>query len=104
MTKDKFLERCSTARDAWYINEDSLLFLRESIEYVTRKQWWQEHYLDDIRESIMKLSDWKTLANDPIGNKAFNLWYLLCHPCDKCALDKNARHTRYSFCSHNTND
>jgi hypothetical protein len=42
----------------------------------------------------------KTLAGDKEGYSLIKLASLLAHPCQKCAEDKNAWHTRWAFCAH----
>lgn len=42
----------------------------------------------------------KTLGNDSVGYKVIQLLAILTHPCQKCAEDPNAWHTRRAFCTH----
>ena len=41
-----------------------------------------------------------TLANDRDGYKVIQIAAILNHPCQKCAEDKDAWHTRAGFCQH----
>jgi hypothetical protein len=41
-----------------------------------------------------------TLANDPEGYAIIRLLAVLTHPCQQCAEDPGAWHTRPAFCKH----
>lgn len=43
-----------------------------------------------------------TLANDTLGYDCIRVLAVLNHPCQLCAEDPEAWHTRAAFCSHKT--
>jgi hypothetical protein len=47
----------------------------------------------------VSLDDKRSLANDS-AYKAVQMACILDHPCQHCAEDKAAWHTRYAFCDH----
>lgn len=99
MTKEKFLKRCETAWDAGYINKESIKMLRLAVEYTSRLQWWQADIAEEAMSEIQEESKWRQLATFSELYKCVQLAYLLCHPCDECAENPNAWHTRWWFCN-----
>ncbi len=114
MTKEQFLKRCETIYDMGYFNNrdiSSMLrlacdtFLRLRCCYSIHKEKFDDisklHQGSIAVDNIsMFLDEEKLLASD---NDVYNAMQLACvidHPCQKCAEDKNAWHTRYAFCHH----
>ena len=104
MTKEEFLARYDAYRDSqsWIkpINKDVFIVMRESLEYVLRKQWGQENIAKEKREIIEEYANWRWLAGFSELYSAECFAYRLAHPCDKCAEDPESWETRYWFCDH----
>lgn len=100
MTKQEFLDRCSTAWDAGYISEDVLVTIRNFHEITAREYGNQYDISKFIREYEEQRMGDRSLASDSVAYKGTRFLYLLTHPCQLCATDKSAWHTRYAFCEH----
>lgn len=102
MNKKQFLKRCEANWDKWVVNQDMLLIMRDSVEFMSRFLWWQPHIAIDILNNQKERTDncAVKLANDTDLYWAMKFTYNLCHPCDKCAEDPMTWETRYWFCSH----
>jgi hypothetical protein len=98
MNKQDFLDRCSTAYDAWYINSDSLLVLELALELTMRwisRDLHQNQIASEIDEKLMKIAKGRELANFRELYEALQFWTLLNHSCQKCATNKEKWHTRW---------
>ena len=97
MEKQEFLDRCSTAFDAWYISEVSLQVMELAIELAMRSgstDIHQREIASETEEKLMKIADGRELANFRELYNSLSFACLLNHSCEKCAKDKNAWHTR----------
>lgn len=104
MTKQEFIARCEAQWDSTHTPDDeSLLLLSLSVDYVMRKQWWQDDIAQSIWERIQELSGGKILATNFSLYNALDLASRLAHPCQKCAENKDAWATRWAWCEHNNN-
>lgn len=109
MTKDEFLKRCANAydmgltKDLWLMREwcDAIMRYEAGISEARDHQM---HYFRDFiereKERTHNFRNDSVLANDEAGYKIIVLTSLLAHPCQKCAEDPTAWHTRYAFCEH----
>jgi hypothetical protein len=121
LTKEEFLRRCAIAYDIGYFDCWSLLRARNTLDLVMRLKAsfvaiTKSGYGNDV-EVYLKLAGYhaglaksliedevaitpRILANDTEAYQAIELFSLLAHPCQICAEDKDAWHTRYGFCPH----
>ena len=111
MTRDEFLARCSTLYDMGLATEEQLRLLERWIDFVLRyehsvlgrgePQW---KYVDEFVavESARLGGLWTgtTLTNDKAGYNLVRLAAVLSHPCQICAEDPRAWHSRPAFCTH----
>lgn len=69
-----------------------------------RLEGGQLHYFADFLEDEKQRTNWfsnmKSLANDELGYSCIRLLAILTHPCQLCAEDKDAWHTRSGLCNH----
>ena len=102
MTKEQFLKRCETAWNMGLAKPPLLQLMYNWCDAIMRYEGNQMHYFHDFFENEKsRTKDFtKTLANDTEGYKIIQLTSLLNHPCQKCAEDTNAWHTRSAFCEH----
>jgi hypothetical protein len=104
MTKEQFLKRCETIWDMGLAGPDVLLHVLKSCDAVHRLEGGQTQYFIEFMEQERMRTDGfvpgKTLANDALGYSTLQLMSLLCHPCQECAEDREAWHTRWGFCCH----
>ena len=104
LTKKDFLKRCETIYDCGLVKDDVLRLSSQWADAMLRLQGGQLDYFIDIMEQERKrtnrFSSSETLANDPVGYRVIQLNAILTHPCQKCAEDKEAWHTRPAFCNH----
>lgn len=104
MTKQEFIYRCVTAYDMGLCTEEILNLAEKWTDFVMRFEGGQIKCLadfiadEDLR--TMSFHPGKTLANDKLGYQVIQLMAILSHPCQKCATDKTAWHTRAGFCQH----
>ena len=108
MTRAEFLARCGTVYDMGLTAEEQLLLLDRWIDLVLRLEYClfdqgdQIHYVWQSLEAERKRIGERgnTLANDEAGYNLVRMAAVLSHPCQECATDPNAWHTRTAFCSH----
>lgn len=120
MTKQNFLKRCETIFDMGLVSEQdesiiTLSFLYRATEVFMRlRHVYSKHpkFFENIKKvhqgeiaideltghNLIDIS--KTLANDIYSHNALEIGAILAHPCQQCAEDKNAWHTRWAFCNH----
>lgn len=114
LTKEEFLKRCETIYDLKLLEDPSKL--RSATEvYLRLRHVYSEHpeAFEEIKRNhqgkiaIEELTNWGTdIKKENFGYLASDQYNLveaasiLAHPCQKCAVDKKAWHTRYSFCKH----
>lgn len=101
MNKKEFIERCETAYECWYF--DNVNMLLKAVEYTNRVQGGQMKLASEIMIDIEEIANQRKLAGFKELYSCYELVNLLAHPCQKCATDKNAWHTRWWFCKHNKN-
>lgn len=104
MTKKDFLARCANAWDMGICRDDVLTLLNEWTDAIMRLEGGQFCYFVDFlgrekRRTNRFLPD-ATLANDKSGYDLIRLAAILTHPCQMCATDLHAWHTRSAFCKH----
>lgn len=114
MTKEQFLKRCETIYDKGYFknrNISSMLrhsadtFMRLRSVYANNPAMFEEinkgHQGNIACDALeYNLDTKRTLANDNDLYEALNIACILDHPCQFCAEDPEAWHTRYGFCNH----
>lgn len=104
MTKKDFLARCSNAFDMGLCFPEILQLAERWTDGVMRYEGGQIHYWQELMEDEFKrlerFASHKVLANDQVGYKVIQLMAILTHPCQKCAVDPKAWHTRAGFCNH----
>ena len=100
MTKQEFIKRCGNAYDMGLI--DCLWLMRDWCDAMLRLEGNQAHaFFSQIEKDRSRTNDFsRTLANDHQGYKIIQLTSLLAHPCQTCAEDPGAWHTRTAFCEH----
>ena len=109
LTKEQLLKRCEVAIDMGLLREDVLRHTLNCCDAIMRCRAGKdgcEHqmvYFDRFMEAENKRTD-RVLANDRLAYNGIELLSLLAHPCQKCAEDKNAWHTRWGFCKHKKNE
>jgi hypothetical protein len=114
LTKEEFLKRCETIWDNGLVKRDVFKLLRQASEAFTRLRYVYKHHPDffnliqveyqgDIAISELISDETDSMFGELAGDMAYDtvkLASILGHPCQKCAEDKNAWHTRYGFCEH----
>jgi hypothetical protein len=116
LTKGDFLKRCELLYDSGFFKKRSISsVLRRSVEVFLRlrhvyaqtpelfEEFKKQHQgaiaIEELLGGDDKVDPRKTLANDP-AYKALEAACVFDHPCQQCAEDKSAWHTRYGFCDH----
>lgn len=109
MNKKDFLKRCETAYEKGLCD---FVLLRDWVDAVMRFEsgqtegrehqlrYWKE-FVEKERERTDGFKGSKVLANDIAGYKIIEFVAIFAHPCQQCAEDKEAWHTRSGFCDHN---
>lgn len=109
MTKTEFLARCETIYDMGLAKPHLFHLMRDWLDAVMRYEHTmfshgQSQGNDWMRfnESEFKRTERgnRTLANDTDGYHLQEIAAVLAHPCQLCAEDKDAWHTRSAFCNH----
>jgi hypothetical protein len=109
MTKTEFLKRCETIYELGFAKRDLFALMRTWLDAILRYEpgnfngdTLQLTVFNDIMEYERKRTKnfTKTLAGDKEGYTLIQIASILAHPCQKCAEDKNAWHTRWAFCEH----
>lgn len=102
--KRDFLKRCETIYDMGLADQDNFKHIEKIFDGLMRLVGHQPEYFYKMLESEYKRTDAFSnrylLANDKLGMNCINLLAVLTHPCQKCAEDKDAWHTRAAFCDH----
>lgn len=102
MTKQDFIKRCEVA---WqHATPEALSYIAQVVDAIMRLEGGQVSYWHEFMHSeylrTQKFADYHTLANDSLAYQAVQFMAVLNHPCQKCAEDINAWHTRPAFCNH----
>lgn len=108
LTEEQWLARCRTAYQVatkgLCPQDVDLKLLERVVDAVMRLEGGQLHYwtrfLEEERGRTDMFAPEKTLANDRELYNALYLTSMLCHPCQECAEDPDAWHTRPAFCNH----
>ena len=112
MTKQDFLARCKTLWSMGLANDRALWCLMSRwLDFVMRfEHTWLSHgqsqgqacidFLKGEQERLGGAYSAKTLASDEDGYRMIQAIAVLCHPCQECASDPSAWHTRSGFCPH----
>lgn len=106
MTKDDFLARVSNAYDMGLLTPNRLSLLRMWVDFVLRFEGGQMSFVTDFmasekeRNGISRNMAIGNLAGDEDGYALMKLVAIFDHPCQECAIDPNAWHTRFSYCNH----
>lgn len=104
MTKQQFLKRCETIYDLGLADSDTLKLLERWADIVMRFEggqiWALVDFLQKESERTQRFGNHSILAGDTQGYKIIQIAAILTHPCQKCAEDKDAWHTRAAFCKH----
>jgi len=101
LTKEQFLKRCETIYDLGFARKKILSLLYEWVDAVLRLEGSQVHYWIDFL--VKEKARTKNFSNVLARDKEYALCCLtaiLDHPCQQCAEDRDAWHTRSSFCNH----
>lgn len=105
-TKDQLLKRFETCIDKGLCQPHLLALMERWLDFVIRFEGGQisdvARFLQEEhkRHALYGPKDAMTLANDKDGYCLIQLAAILNHPCQKCAEDPNAWHTRAAFCEH----
>lgn len=79
--------------------------IERSYDALFRLQGNQFHYfmnhMKSEDERTRNFSNEFQLANDKLGYDAVRVLAVLTHPCQECAEDPKAWHTRPAYCKHN---
>ena len=110
MTKEQFLARCETIHKLGLARPELFVLMRQWLDALMRyehtmfshgqsqgRDWIR--FLNDENERIEK-NGGRTLAGDKDGYALQEIAAILCHPCQRCAENINAWHTRTGFCDH----
>lgn len=121
MTKAEWLRRCETVYDMGFVKDRSVTnVLRHMAEAGLRLRHVLSLHpelfsgIEKDHQGGMAMSslkcDWEhkngvdvlrhTLAGDKNAYAAECMASVFDHPCQRCGEDKNAWHTRYSYCNH----
>lgn len=110
MTKEEFLKRCEVVYDKGFTKDRKLTnLLTQWLDFVLRFEHTffshgqgQGSYVWDFMEMERERTGRgeRTLANDRDGYALIEIAAILDHPCQLCAENPEAWHTRYGFCGH----
>lgn len=104
MTKQDLFKRFETAYKMGLLQPEVLQLAERWCDGIMRLEGGQFHNFMDImiseRERTRHFATDITLGNDRLGYKIIQLFAILTHPCQKCAEDPKAWHTRSAFCNH----
>lgn len=109
MTKADFLKRCETVYDSGLATPSLMRLLCDWLDALMRYEHTQfscgqsqgRDWLDFLNREFERTGQGRsTLAGDAEGYALQRFAAILWHPCQKCAEDKEAWHTRPGFCAH----
>lgn len=101
-----FTKRIKTLEKMFGVEYLGRLFshIEHSYDALHRLQGAQlDYFLDHMnseRERTNNFSNHMSLANDTLGYDCIRVMAVLTHPCQLCAEDVDAWHTRSAFCNH----
>lgn len=109
MTRDDWLKRCETIWNKGLARPNLMSMMTRWLDAVMR----YEHtmfssgqsqgncWIDFVNAEFGRTDGGRrTLANDADGYALQEIAAILSHPCQRCAEDKEAWHTRPGFCNH----
>ena len=109
MTHDEFMARCETIWAKGHAKPELFRLMRDWLDALMRYEHTQfshgqsqgKDWLEFLNIEFDRTERGRnTLANDRDGYALQEIAAILSHPCQKCAEDKNAWHTRPGFCEH----
>lgn len=109
MTKDEYLKRCETIWGCGLANLVLFMLMRDWLDALMRYEHTLFSYGQTQGQSWMQFinSEFertgrgaRTLANDSQGYALQKIAAVLSHPCQQCAENPEAWHTRPGFCPH----
>lgn len=104
LTKKEWMKRMETAYDLGLLDSDIVRHLYKAYDAVHRLEGNQFQYFAEFiiseNERTKNFSNHMQLANDELGYNVIKLLAIFIHPCQICAEDKGAWHTRSGFCPH----
>ena len=108
-TREEWLARCATVFDAGLAQPAHMRLMRDWLDALMRYEHTQfsdgqgqgKDWLRFLQHEFERTEQGRrTLANDRDGYALQQIAAILCHPCQRCAEDKGAWHTRPGFCDH----
>jgi len=105
LTEEAFLARCRTIFRMGLATPERFRILERWADLVMRLEAGQVNtvveHLQEERKRTNGFSERFRGANDALGYGVIRLLAVLTHPCQPCAEDPQAWHTRNSYCRHN---
>lgn len=117
MTEEQFIKRCKLIYNKGFMRDrDVSISIREATDCFSRLRYVYAKHPEYF--SLIKNDYQGNIAMDDLGKnlderyllasdntyKAVEFACILDHPCQECAEDKDALHTRYGFCGHKEHD
>jgi hypothetical protein len=107
MDKEQFLARCGNAYDMGLCSPERLKLMERWLDFVMRFEGGQMSLVADFLMAEKRRCNAPgpgmaigRLAGDDDGYALCHLAAILTHPCQACAVDSGAWHTREAFCDH----
>ena len=109
MTHDEFMARCETLWQMGNARPELFRLLRDWLDALMRYEHTQFSYGQsqgkywlEFLNAEFKRTEYgaRTLAADADGYALQEIAAVLSHPCQQCAEDHQAWHTRPGFCEH----
>ena len=109
LTRDEWLARCATVYECGLAQPELMRLMRDWLDALMRHEHTQfsngqgqgKDWLRFLQHEFERTEQGRaTLANDRDGYALQQIAAILCHPCQRCAEDKCAWHTRSGFCDH----
>ena len=109
MTHDEFIARCETIWAKGHARPQLFRLMRNWLDALMRYEHTQfshgqsqgKDWLEFLNNEFDRTERGRnTLANDKDGYALQEIAAILSHPCQQCAEDPNAWHTRPGFCEH----
>lgn len=106
ISKRQWLERCAMAFDKGFSDPEVLEVIERRLDLVMRLLGGQFDNVFQLLELEKHRTGnfYRTLAADTTAYQGIELLALLRHPCQACATDPNAWHTRWGFCDHDEDE
>jgi len=102
LTKEEYMERCSTAYDVGLVSSEVLTLLKDWTNFVMRLEGGHIDSVAMFLASEKARTDHfiHTMHSDRVGLRGITLLNLLAHPCQTCATDPFAWWTQNGKCTH----